>query len=96
MFCCKKIYFLKVNRLNSLTDGGKDLQKMKNLFHASISRFKMLLIHSGVDVALIGEIIKGLLDGPVTHAVKLSLELMHTVAFLLRTFKIQNAGLPCG
>lgn len=84
----KKIYFLKVNSLK-FTEGGKDLWKMKNLFVTSISRFKMLFIHSGVDVALNGQILKRLLDGPAAQAVNLGLELMYTFAFPLRTFMDQ-------
>lgn len=49
----------------------------------------MLFIHSGVDVALNGQILKRLLDGPAAQAVNLGLELMYTFAFPLRTFMDQ-------
>lgn len=50
----------------------------------------MLLIHSGVDVALDGQIFNCLLDGPVAHAGKLGLELLYIIAFLLTALMNQT------
>lgn len=45
----------------------------------------MLPNHSGVDVALDGQILNGLIDGPDAQVAKLGLELTNALAFLSRT-----------